>query len=176
MTDAQNHRVHFASLFVLFAMLFLGGCASSVKVAPKQTIPPLIEDRAVVDGEALPLPQGPDLDVQTVPEQRVASPVVKRLIASARTQKQAQDWDGASSSLERALRIEPRNANLWSALAEINCEQGAWKKCIQLAAKSNTLSGSNTSLRRRNWHLMANAHKALGNDEAAVRFLDKLSR
>jgi len=171
-----KRRNSFAFTFGLMALFHLAGCASSAKVTPERKLPPPIEDRAIVDGKALPLPEGPDLQIETVQERKVASPVVKRLIASARTQRQSRDWDGASGSLERALRIEPRNPSLWSALAEIKCEQGAWQKCIQLAAKSNTLSGTDSTLRRRNWHLMATAHNASGDSQAAQKFLDKLAK
>ena len=171
-----NFRNPFAFIFGFMAMMQLAGCASSARVAPDRSVPAPIEERAIVDGKALPLPEGPDLRIETMQERKVVSPVVKRLIASARSQTLSQDWDGASGSLERALRIEPRNPNLWSALAEAKCEQGAWQKCIQLAAKSNTLSRADSSLRRRNWHLMATAHKANGNNEAAQQFFDKLAK
>jgi hypothetical protein len=60
-------------------------------------------------------------------------------------------------------------------LAEIKFEQSDWRGAIQVAAKSNTLSGEDASLRRRNWYLMANSHEALGDFAAAQRFRDKLN-
>ena len=154
--------------------LFLAGCASAPKpvALPNAELP--VEDRAVVDGEALPFPDEPSFTAEPIQATTQPSPVVKRLIASSQRQQRIRDWDGASDSIERALRIEPRNAYLWANLAEIKCQQGAWQECIQLAAKSNTLSGNAVQLRRSNWHLMANAHRALGNTAAAQKFADKL--
>jgi len=104
------------------------------------------------------------------------SPVVKRLMSSARSQSQQGNLDGAAGSLERALRIEPRNAILWARLAEVRYSQEAWRKAIQLAAKSNTLASNNKDLRRRNWYLMANAYQVLGDETSAQKFRSKLNR
>ena len=136
--------------------------------------PAVIEDRTVIDGTALPLPNEPRIGIEDVDEPNRVSPVVSKLMASARQQRQSGEWDAASGSLERALRIEPRNAALWASLAEVKFEQRDWRSAIQLAAKSNTLSAGNEQLRRRNWYLMANAHDALGNREAATKFRLKL--
>ncbi len=103
------------------------------------------------------------------------SPVVRKLLATAGNQRRVGDWGGAASSLERALRIEPRNGRLWSKLAQIRYDQKAWNKAIQLAAKSNTLSGGNNDLLRENWVLMANAYDALGKTSAAKRYRAKLN-
>ena len=173
-------RVNQSKLFSIFFTLLLGGCATTPNLtsdnessADTKIVP--IEERAVVDGKALPLPNDPVLRPEVLPETSPVSPVVKSLMASAQQQRKIRNWDGASGSLERALRIEPRNPYLWSALAEVKFEQGAWKKSIQLAAKSNTLSANDVQLRRRNWNLMANAHKSLGNDAAAEKFMKKLA-
>ncbi len=167
-----TQRVKLSVIFVLLAPLSACISTSSIDVPTQE--PAVVEDRAVVDGNALPLPEDPKISVETIDEPGRASPVVTKLMASARRQQQGGQWDAAASSLERALRIEPRNPNLWSSLAEIKFEQRDWQAAIQLAAKSNTLSGLNEPLRRRNWYLMANAHDALGNIEAADKFREKL--
>ncbi|WP_353411886.1 tetratricopeptide repeat protein [Arenicella sp. 4NH20-0111] len=181
MTESRNSKcLHSTLKRTRFAVLILGGAmltgcisASSIDVPTQE--PAVIEDRAVVDGEALPLPDEPRLNVETLDDNRAISPVVSRLLASAQQLKRAKDWDGASGALERALRIEPRNASLWASLAEIKFEQKEWKGALQLAAKSNALSGGDATLRRRNWYLMANAHEALGDFASAQRFRDKLN-
>lgn len=159
--------------FFLFVTFFISACVSKGSNGP-DTSDIVIDDRAIVDGVALPLPERPALKVETFKESRKASPVVSRLLASAKQQSQKQQWGAASDSLERALRIEPRNASLWAAFAELKYEQQDWRGAIQLAAKSNTLSGDDTSLRRRNWHLMANSYEALGDDATAQQFRYKL--
>ncbi len=160
---------------VILLISGLAGCATTI--GPNDQSEPVaveVEDRVIVDGKALPLPEQPSFQVETLDEPVRASPVVSKLMASAQRQRRANQWDAANSSMERALRIEPRNAQLWSTLAEIKFDQKDWRGAIQVAAKSNTLSGSNEQLRRRNWYLMANAYEALGNNEAAARFRAKL--
>jgi hypothetical protein len=67
------------------------------------------------------------------------------------------------------------NGRLWSRLAQIRYDQQAWQKAVQLAAKSNTLSGGNSNLLRQNWVLMANSYDALGDSESAERYRAKLT-
>ncbi len=164
-----------AKIAVLAMCVVLPACINTKTIDVHTQEPAVVEERAVVDGQALPLPDEPNLSVEQMEDSKQASPVVSRLMASAQQDRQSGNWDRASGSIERALRIEPRNAQLWSNLAEIKYEQGDWKGAIQVAAKSNTLSADNKQLRRRNWYLMANAHDAMGNSEAAQRFRDKLT-
>ena len=132
-------------------------------------------DRVVVDGKVLPLPKEREITTYTLPQERSVSPVVQNLIKKAQGQSQSGNYDSAANSLERALRIEPRNAKLWHRLAGVRYLQELWQKAIQLAAKSNTLAGNNKTLRRENWYLMSNSHKALGNTGAEKKYRDKLS-
>ncbi len=156
---------------LLIALLgILSACASTQDLEPPATV----EDRAVVDGEALPLPEDDVIQAESMGHAQGMSPVVKRLVSAAQQQRNQQDWDGAADSLERALRIEPRNALLWAKLADVRFAQQAWRQAIQLAAKSNTLAGADQSLRRQNWYLMANAYDALGDQTSAMKYRTKL--
>jgi len=160
-------------LFFLGLLSILAGCATSPP-PQRQTNLPTVEERVVVDGEVLPLPEERDISAQPLPEVQAVSPVVQRLLSSANTQAKNGNTDAAANSLERALRIEPRNALLWSKLASVRFSQQDWQQAIQLAAKSNTLSGNNQGLRRQNWNLMGNAYEALGDAAAAERYRSKL--
>ena len=155
----------------LFLLLVLSACASN---ATREPAPAEVEERVVVDGDALPLPEDRDIQAQPLPGAPAESPVVRRLMASASTAMDNGDTTSAVNSLERALRIEPRNAVLWNRLAKVRFRQENWQQAIQLASRSNTLTGDNPGLRRDNWNLIANAHAALGNTEAAAEFRRKL--
>ncbi len=170
-------RVGSKLLAALSVSLFLSACISTSTIDVPSQEPVAVEDRAVVDGQALPLPEE-DQPIRAEPliGEAPMSPVVRKLLATAGNQRRVGDWGGAASSLERALRIEPRNGRLWSKLAQIRYDQKAWNKAIQLAAKSNTLSGGNTDLLRENWVLMANAYDALGKTSSADRYRAKLNR
>lgn len=170
-------RTFFKLLAVLGISLFLSACISTSTIDVPSQEPVAVEDRAVVDGQALPLPEDDQaIRAESLNAEAPMSPVVRKLLATAGNQRRVGDWGGAASSLERALRIEPRNGRLWSRLAQIRYDQKAWNKAIQLAAKSNTLSGGNNDLLRENWVLMANAYDALGNASAADRYRAKLNR
>ncbi len=156
-------------------MLVLSACISTRSIDVPVQPPADVEDRVVVNGEPLPLPDDTVVTAEPLMGEPVMSPVVKSLLADARRERQTQNWDGAASLLERALRIEPRNATLWARLAEVRYDQKAWKKSIQLAAKSNTLAKANENLRRQNWVLMAGAYEASGDTEQAQKYREKLA-
>ncbi|RBP53412.1 tetratricopeptide repeat protein [Arenicella xantha] len=173
-------HVHITSalryLGLLVCLLAISACSTTGSLDVPGQLPADVEDRAVVDGEVLPLPEQPMVTAEPMSGAPNMSPVVKRLLTVAQDQRHREDWDGAAESLERALRIEPRNALLWGRLADIRFAQRAWRKAIQLAAKSNTLASNDISLRRQNWYLMANAYEALGDQTAAQKYRSKLTQ
>ena len=78
------------------------------------------------------------------------STAVVALLDTARQQTRAGKLDNAAATLERALRLEPRNAELWTRLAEVRLQQGQLDQAAGLAAKSNNLAGNNAGLITRN--------------------------
>jgi tetratricopeptide (TPR) repeat protein len=162
--------------FLACLALSLSACISTSTIDVASQSPVEVEDRAVVNGQPLPLPDDAIVKAEPLQGEQPMSAVVKRLVATAGDQRRVGNWDSAASSLERALRIEPRNGRLWSRLAQVRYDQNAWKKAIQLAAKSNTLSGGNSNLLRQNWVLMANSYDALGEPSSADRYRAKLTQ
>lgn len=159
---------------VLLPLILLSACISTQTIDVPTQEPADVEERAVVDGEALPLPAERDLNTQPLSHTDSMSVVASRLLASAISSKAVGNFDSAAGDLERALRIEPNNPLLWSQLADVRFSQKNFQQAVQLAAKSNTLAGSDRNLRRQNWILMANAHAANGDQEAAQSYRDKL--
>lgn len=110
--------------------------------------------------------------VEVIPLQRSApvdsSPAVTSLLARAETASRDRDWSAAAASLERALRIEPRNPVLWNRLAGVRLQQGQYRQAEQLAAKSNSLAGDDRLLQARNWRLIARARRQLGDERGAA--------
>lgn len=84
-------------------------------------------------------------------------PATVALARKADEQVRASDLMGAAATLERALRIEPNNAGLWSRLAEVRLRQGDKAQAEQLALKSNGLAGADATLRARNDQIIAQA-------------------
>lgn len=125
---------------------------------------------------AEPYPSAPaDRGSVTTPAP-AGSPAVIALLDRADQQYQAHDLDAAAASLERALRIEPRNPRLWHRLAAVRLEQGRYGQAVQMAGKSNSLAGGDTRLQARNWRLIAAARRAEGDAQGARAAEDRASR
>lgn len=141
--------------------------------APEPATPPAPAPRP-----AQPPPQ-PPADLPPAEISRDGNQAVVALLESADKYVKSNQLDKAGASLERALRIEPRNAGIWHDLAQIRLHQGQYQQAESLASKSNNLAGGNRMLQSRNWKLIASARKATGNragaDEAEAQ-ASQLSR
>ncbi len=104
-----------------------------------------------------------------VPAQPTTSTAVAGLLAKADEQQWTGDTAGSAATVERALRIEPRNAYLWSRLAQLRYDLRQYVQAEELAAKSNSLAGVDQQLRRDNWLLIAKARQAAGDRDGARR-------
>lgn len=89
------------------------------------------------------------------------------LMDGARADAGAGRFANAAASLERALRIEPRNPRLWQELARVRLKQGEYAQAESTAARSNSWAGGDNGLRAENWRLIAEARAARGDAEGA---------
>jgi len=121
-------------------ILFLAGCASR---APEPTPAP--------PAEPPPPPETP-LARETV--------AIAGLMESARGDAAAGRLVQAAGTLERALRIEPRNPRLWHELAKVRLRQGDAAQAANLAARSNSFAGSDSVLRAANQSIIEQARTA----------------
>lgn len=109
----------------------------------------------------------------TAPTEEPARPIsdntaVVALVDSARTELTAGQPAAGAATLERALRIEPRNAALWHELAKLRLSEGQWQQAESLAAKSNGYAGDDHRLRAANWRLIAETRERR-NDPAGAQ-------
>ena len=79
---------------------------------------------------------------------------------SAKKDASSGKLGSAAASLERALRIEPRNPRLWHELAQVRLRQADYTQAESLAARSNTYAGSDAELRAANQKIIAEARAA----------------
>jgi predicted Zn-dependent protease len=88
----------------------------------------------------------------TIPETPIAreSVAIAGLMESARSDAAVGRLVQAAGTLERALRIEPRNPRLWHELARVRLRQGDAAQAANLAARSNSFAGSDSALRAAN--------------------------
>jgi predicted Zn-dependent protease len=95
----------------------------------------------------------------TVKPENVA---IAGLMDSARSDAAAGKLGSAAATLERALRIEPRNPRLWHELAKVRLRQADYTQAESLAARSNTYAGSDGELRAANQKVISDARAARG--------------
>lgn len=97
-----------------------------------------------------------------------AAPVLS-LVRSARESRKAGKPEAAASSLERALRIEPRNPWVWQALAGLHLQQGQAEQAESEAQKANSLARRNPWIEVENWRVIAAARSLRGNAAGAAQ-------
>ena len=106
-----------------------------------------------------------------VPSVGSSSPAVKTLMTSARADIALGKSRSAISKLERGLRIEPQNAQLWHMLAKAHYANSAYLHSISMAKKSNG-NTNNSDLINENWKLIKQAGERSGNASVIKEALD----
>jgi tetratricopeptide (TPR) repeat protein len=161
------------SLVFTAVLVLVSGCGSApfsskgdpAPVEDYSTSMPADGDMSVSeDGSVAIAPYQPPSRLEATPAHGAA---VRALLETAQHQRQAGNLTEAVATMERALRIEPRNARLWNQLAHLRLEQQQPELAAELAAKSNVLAASDVELKRDNWLLIGQARRAAGDMEGA---------
>lgn len=101
------------------------------------------------------------------------SPAARSLIKRADSLMAAGDTQGALAQLERAQRIAPRSAAVYFKLSEAYVALDQLGSAEQFTLKGLSLAGSDSSLQRAGWLLLADIRRARGNvagaDQAEAR-------
>ncbi|MGB5224735.1 MAG: tetratricopeptide repeat protein [Arenicellales bacterium] len=147
---------------------------STVIITPAEnakTTSPTVETTPYVTPPApQPLPQQ---HASSVHSSSNANAAVTSLVSSADNSIKHGDYRAASAAIERALRLDPKNADLWHRLAQVRLRQSEYAQVESLSLKSNALSNGNKPLMARNWSLISKARRlsgdGVGADEAEVR-------
>jgi len=91
---------------------------------------------------------------------RPESVAVAGLMDQARAQASAGRLANAAATLERALRIEPKNPRLWHQLALVRLRQGDYAQAESLAARSNTWAADDAELKAANQRVIEEARSS----------------
>jgi len=86
------------------------------------------------------------------------------------------EFEKAQTTAERALRIDPNNAELWHLMGKIQLACRNFSQAEQLARKSNLLAKGNPQLQARNWRMIADSLRGKGDASAAEAALEKARR
>jgi len=104
--------------------------------------------------------------VTPVKEEITPTPAAE-LLTDAEQSLQGGDYSRAELQLERALRMDPRNGQVWYLMARIRYGQEDYGQTVQFCLKSITLAGHDRTLKRQNWMLLEKAYTMLGESAKA---------
>lgn len=174
-------KTKFGVIFPFILVFNLAACAPpsairqynpDVEIKPKRSA--IIEEAPLVVHEevkpaAEPIRSGPAVAAppKTVaPAASTESHAVLALLQEADASSASGHLDNSAASLERALRIQPRNALLWQKLAKIRLQQHQPGLAEDLAKKSNLLA-KDKALTGKNWSIIADARREKGDEQGA---------
>lgn len=153
----------------LFISLLLVGCTTTQqgRMAPVEEAvqgPVKVEKIPQKEvQETTPVEQNHDVQIfaldETAPAEIQMMSAIDRLTDEAGKQQQQGRLENAVATLERALRIEPRNPHLWNRLAQIHMLQKQFKLAGDLATRSNALTKKGAAIRHDNWLIIAKVRR-----------------
>ena len=141
-------------LIVLLFALFVAGCATSPPPAPTSGSGSTSANPAAAEqpsGNPAGAPARPSTEAATL-----------ALLAQSSRAADSGDLESALAYAERAVRIEPRRADLWIRLAELALAGNHPATAIQYANKALSLAAERPDLQRDAWMLVADAKEAQG--------------
>jgi hypothetical protein len=151
----MNKTLIFAA--ILPVLLLFQGCAAPPRPGVPPVPPPHRRSLPEVRQPPREAPPRQPIQEQVTPRQAApqpSSPVVCDIRRQAGQLATRGELDAAAQAVERGLRIAPKDAALWSQLADIRLRQGRFAQARSLAAKSNSLAGGNSALLRKNQQII----------------------
>jgi len=106
----------------------------------------------------------------------VANPAVVALLDSARSDIGQGDLRSAQSRLERALRIAPRDPEVYFELADVQRQQGQYVQAEQVALRGVEVAEGQSLQLRRLWVLISLIRGDVGDQAGADRARQEASR
>lgn len=105
-------------------------------------------------------------------DEQLDGPVLA-LLTTAQQQQSGGDLNGASSSLERAQRVAPREPQVLYRLAQVRMAQGDAPQAEQFARRGLTLANGRPDLQASLWSLIGDAREKQGDAAGAAQARQK---
>lgn len=150
------------------------GSVEQVEPSPGVTVQP-IEEVPVFRQQRTEVPQTGSTAAQA-PSQQPQNAAVVALLDSAQQDTRGGDLRAAQNQLERALRIAPRDPQVYYQLADVQRRLGQFLQAEQVALKGVNVAGGQTAELRRLWSLIALIRSDAGNSAGAREAQQKASR
>ncbi len=143
-------------------MLVTAGCATS------SVLPPVVDTNGIEDAEPAPQQEVP-IPPASAPEGRQSDTAGATLALLEQSERAASagDPDAAVAYVERAIRLNPRSADLWLQLARLQLANEDPEAAVQFAHKAISLAGDRVDWVRDAWLLIADARAAQGDGDTA---------
>ena len=135
--------------------------AAQPHAAPRPRVPPAAPATAAAAVPTPTLPAAPPQETSPPPSREYRlGPAAQSLVNQAHAQTARGELPGASTTLDRALRIEPQNPLLWTELARLRLLEGDARQAEACARKALALGSLDPSVRTQAGHVLLEAFKA----------------
>ena len=149
----------------LTTALLVAGCATSRVSSEPPTSSPSAQPLPQASLQPLPSPTAPP-PPPAVRENRL-SPATSSLVTQARAQVARGDLPAASSTLDRALRIEPNNPLLWIELGKLRLVESDAHQAEICGRKALALASGDRRSQSQAGRLLADALRAQQRNQEA---------
>ena len=105
-----------------------------------------------------------------------SSPAIVALLEEANQAESEGDTASQIAILERAVRIEAKNAYLWNRLARANMRNGKWQQVLNMARRSNSLAGGNHQLQLDNWNLILQVKEKVNDKQGMLEAKEMIQK
>src|ERR1700688_872377 len=166
---AQAHRSLRTLAAALAAAALLSGCPapSQRPQPPGSSIPGPQPSEPQTPGPLSPIPPPPPR-APPPPRENHLSPATRSLVTQSRTLASRGDLDGASSTLDRALRIEPNNPLLWIELGRLRLAESDAHQAEGCGRKALSVASGDRGTQAQAGRLLAHAPRAGGRNQEAI--------
>ncbi len=160
------HSLTRLALALTAAAVLLSGCPAPAPRPPLPS-PPVQSPPATGASPSRPPPSAPAPSPPAPARENHLSPASRALVAQAHTLLARGDIDAASSTLDRALRIEPNNPLLWIELGRLRLVESDAHQAEGCGRKALALASGDPGTQRQARRLLADALRAQQRNQEA---------
>ncbi len=163
---AQEHRA-LKSLGATLPAVALSACGAFAHRPEPPATPEAAPPAPPASSPALPPPPAPAPRPTPPPRQNHLSPATSALVNQAHSLAAHGDLDGAASTLDRALRIEPNNPLIWIEIGRTRLAENAAHQAETCARKALNLGTGDRAAQAQAGRVLADALRAQGRNPEA---------
>ncbi len=160
------HSLTRLALALTAAAVLLSGCPAPAPRPPLPS-PPVQSPPATGASPSRPPPSAPAPSPPAPARENHLSPASRALVAQAHTLLARGDIDAASSTLDRALRIEPNNPLLWIELGRLRLVESDAHQAEGCGRRALALASGDPATQRQARRLLADALRAQQRNQEA---------